>query len=111
MTTGNKHLSKRSKSDALKYLEKLTGGPLTFAELVESTRTSEEMSQTDFARKLHISKANLCDIEKGRKPVSLVRAARFARTLGYPVELWVQIALQDEVTASGLKLHVFVEAA
>ncbi len=44
---------------------------------------SEEMSQVEFAKQLGISRSHLCDIEKGRKSVSVARAARFAKILGY----------------------------
>ena len=68
---------------ALEFLEKHRGGPITFADVFESTRLGEEMSQVAFAKKLKISRSHLNDIEKGRKVVSPGRAARFAKILGY----------------------------
>ncbi len=103
--------SAHSKSEAMQFLESLTEGPLTFAEALTSVRLGEEMSQAAFARKLGISRANLCDIEKRRKHVSPERAARFARLLGYSEEFWVMLALQDQVDAAGLKMKVSVTAA
>jgi antitoxin HigA-1 len=94
--------------EAMAFLEKLSGGPLTFAKLLWSIRLSDEIIQTDFARKLGISRAHLCDIEKGRKHVAPGRAAKFARILGYPVTQFVRIALSDLVRADGLKLEVHV---
>jgi hypothetical protein len=53
----------------------------------------------------------LCDIEKGRRAVSVERAAEWARKLGYLEAQYVALALQAEVTAAGLDLKVKVEAA
>ncbi|HWU43612.1 MAG TPA: helix-turn-helix transcriptional regulator [Bdellovibrio sp.] len=102
---------KRKKSDAVKFLEKLTGGPLTFGQLLESIRLGDEISQLRFAEKLGISKSHLCDIEKGRKPVSAFKASEYAKILGYSNEQFVRLALQDEVNRLGLKLKVIIESA
>lgn len=103
--------TKRKKSDAVKFLENLSGGPLNLGEFIESIRLGEEFSQIKFAEKLEISKSHLCDIEKGRKPVSAARAAEFAKKLGYSPEQFVRLALQDELNRSGLKLKINIEAA
>ena len=91
--------------DAEEYLEKLNG-PLTLGRVMCATREGEEMSQQDFAAKLGLSKSHLCDIEKGRKVVSPERAAHFARVLGYPIRLYVQLALQDELRRTKLRFEV-----
>jgi transcriptional regulator with XRE-family HTH domain len=81
-------------------------GPLTFADMLESHRTCDEISQKDLASKLGISQSSLCDLEKGRKIPSPKRAAQIARALGYPPELWVLTALQDQVNEAGIKLKL-----
>ena len=103
--------AKTQSQQARKYLEKLSGGPLTFGGLLTAIREGEEMAQVDFAEKLGISRSHLCDIEKGRKVVAAARAARFARILGYSPESFVALALQAQVNEAGLKLNVTVEAA
>jgi antitoxin HigA-1 len=101
----------KHKSEAVKLLEKLTGGPLTLGRAIESIRKSEDLSQDECARKLGVSKSHLCDVEKGRKTVSPERAAKWARILGYPESVMVQLALQGELDAAGLKYRVAIEAA
>ena len=49
----------KKKSDAVKFLEKIAGGPLTIASLLESIRMSDDVSQSAFAKKLKISKSPL----------------------------------------------------
>ena len=101
----------RNKSDAIKLLERLAGGPLTLGRAIESVRASEGLSQDECARKLGISKSHLCDVEKGRKTVSPERAARWARILGCPESVLVKLAIQAELDAAGLKYKVAIEAA
>ena len=49
----------------LEVLEKKFG-PMTVALFIRSIREADGVSQTDFAKKLKISRANLCDIEQKR---------------------------------------------
>jgi len=104
--------TKRGKrSAALQFLEKRAGGPLTLGRLLEAIRVGDEISQAEFARMLGISRSHLCDIEHGRKSVSLTRAMKFAQILGYPADQFVRLALQSMVDEVGLDLQVRVEAA
>jgi transcriptional regulator with XRE-family HTH domain len=99
------------KSDAVRFLEKLTGGPVTLGRFLEAVRVGDELTQPAFAKRLGLSRSHLNDIEKGRKAVSPERAARFAKILGYSEARLVKLALQDLVNRGGLKLHVDVKAA
>ncbi len=100
-----------SSRDAASFLEDLLGGPLTIGTALRTTREAVEMSQVDFARRLGISKAHLCDIEKGRKAVSPGRAARFAKVLKHSRTLFVRLALQSQLEEAGLDMVVRVDAA
>jgi len=102
---------KTTKSDAVRILEKLTGGALTLGRLLQSIRTGEDVTLAVFAKRLKVSRQNLCDIEKGRKLVSPERAARFAHTLGYSEAQFVALALQSLVDQADLNLKVEVKAA
>ncbi len=101
----------KKKSDAMKLLEKLAGGPLTLARAIESVRKSEGLSQDECSKKLGVSKSHLCDVEKGRKTVSPERAAKWARVLGYPESVLVKLSIQAELDAAGLKYKVEIDAA
>jgi transcriptional regulator with XRE-family HTH domain len=94
-----------------KLEERILGGPLTFGAAVEALRVGEELTQVEFAKKLHVSKQYLCDVEKGRRRVSPEQAAKFAAAFGHPPIVLVRLALQDAVRAGGLKLKVIVDAA
>jgi antitoxin HigA-1 len=104
-------ITKYKKGSAMKYIENLTGGPLSLGELLEAIRLADDISQVDFAKKLNISKSHLCDIEKGRKTVSLERASKLARMLGYSEEQFVRLALQEQIQKAGLDYIISLKAA
>ena len=99
------------KSAAIKFLDELSGESLTFGQMIEALRKSDEISQVELARRMKISRARLCDIEKGRRSVKPAQAAQFARVMGYHPAHFVAQALEDQVREAGLKLRVTVEAA
>lgn len=99
------------KSETRKFLEKITGGPVTLGKLIEAIRLGEEVSQAEFAKHLKISRSHLNDIEKGNKAVSPERAARFAKALGHSEVRFVELSLQSLVDEAGLKLKVVVDVA
>ena len=70
-------------------------GPMSVGLFIRSFREADDSSQVDFAKKLKISRANLCDIEKGRKLISAERAAKFAKQLKVPETTLIKLALQD----------------
>lgn len=84
-------------------------GPMTLASFLKSWRLSEELSQHDFAVMLHMSAANLCDIEKGRKGVSPKKAMEIAKIIGYSPKVMVELVLNDLLRDSGLKFDVTVK--
>jgi len=94
------------KSETLKFLEKLTGGPVTLGKLIESIRLGEEQSQAQFSKQLKISRSHLNDIEKGNKAVSPARASRFAKMLGHSQERFVELALPSLADKAGLKFNL-----
>lgn len=106
MSTGNK-----KKSDSLKLLESISGGPVSLGRLLEAIRRGEELTQPEFAKLLGISKSHLNDIEKGRKTVSPERAARFAKALGYSEKRFVKLSLQSQLDQYGLRFRVELDAA
>ncbi|MBF0365299.1 MAG: helix-turn-helix transcriptional regulator [Oligoflexia bacterium] len=64
--------TKKNRSTDAVFREML--GHVSFGEVLESERISLGLTQTVFAKKLGISKQELCDIEKGRRSISLVSA-------------------------------------
>lgn len=103
-------ITKNKKTYGLDDLEKRIG-KRTVGAFLRAWRLSYEISQVDFATKLGISRANLCDIEKGRKGVSVEKAIEIAKKLGYSENVLVEMALQEQVNAAGLKREVSLKPA
>ena len=71
----------------------------------------DELTQVDFAEKLGVSKQYLCDVEHGRRSVSIPMAAEWANKLGYSRDQFVRLSIQDVLDKSRLKMIVQVKAA
>jgi transcriptional regulator with XRE-family HTH domain len=85
-----------------------TFGMPTVGEILAAHRENHSLSQVELARRLGISRQNLCDIEKGRAPVSVARALKFSKVLGGPDDYFVQAAVQEELRRVGSTLTVKV---
>ena len=79
--------------------------------MISSLRMCDEITQSEFARRLGVSRSHLCDVEKGRKLVSPERAAAWAKILGFPPTVFVKLVLQEQLDRAGVKMSVQVEAA
>lgn len=86
-------------------------GVMSVALFLKAFRESEGLSQTEYAKKLGLSRANLCDLEKGRKQISPERAAKIAKKIGVPEKVLIQLAIQDSLQTANLKYVVQLKAA
>src|SRR3954452_20964186 len=102
-----KRAAKRAgKSDAMKFLDKLIGEPISFGRLVRTTRETDDYTLATLASKLGVSRQYLSDIEHGRRNVSVETAAKRGELLGYAASYWVQVALQTGLDANHLPYRV-----
>lgn len=83
-------------------------GPLTFALFMRVSRNLLGLAQEEFGKKLGLSRANICDIEKGRQLVSTEFAVKVARKAGLPEKIALQACLQDQVYKAGSEANVAV---
>lgn len=81
-------------------------GPMTVGLFIRAMRDVQGVSQLDLSKKLKISKAHLCDIERGRRFISPDRAAKFAKIIKVPESTLVQLALQDLLREAKLNYSV-----
>ncbi len=86
-------------------------GRITFGRFLQSWRESEGMNQTQFAKKIGLSSANLCDLEQGRRIPSPERAKKIAKKLGLPEKGLIAIALEDALHREGLMYTVELKDA
>ncbi len=102
--------TKKIKPYGVKEMEK-EFGVLTVARMLIAHRLGEEMNQKDFAKLLGITSASLCDMEKGRKIPSPIRAAKIAKKLGMHELSWIQMAIQDQLRKDKIYCKVTLEKA
>jgi transcriptional regulator with XRE-family HTH domain len=86
-------------------------GAMTLSSFLASWRESLGVTQAAFAKKIGISAANLCDIEKGRQLVSPKKAAEIAKKIGYSETVLVELVINEQLAIDGLKLRVKAEVA
>ncbi len=98
------------KKHGVKDLEKRLG-TLTVGEMLRTWRVTEELSLKAFGKKIGMSVANLCDIEKGRKGVSPEKAEQIAGAIGVPAALFIRLSIQESLRAAGLKYTVEIKPA
>ena len=92
-------------------LEKITKiKKLTLRGFLKTIRMADEISLKDFAETLGISSSHLCDIEKGRKAVSISRALEFAEKLGHSKDQFVSLAIQDLIDEAGIECEFHLDA-
>lgn len=103
-------MSIKKKKYGLKAIED-TYGKLTIADFLRSWRLSEELNQREFAEKLKMSPANLCDIECGRKGISIEKALEISTKIGYPPAALIKIVLQDQLASAGVELEIILKNA
>ena len=106
----NKALLKPGGHDALFELSRFGDSP-TFGQLIKSLRVCDEISQTELAVKLGISKQHLSAIERGKKAVSAARAVKFAEVMKYPSDQFVIAAIEDELREAGITLRFNIKKA
>lgn len=94
------------KSVSLSQVLRKKYGRVSFARFLVSWRLCEEMTQVQFAKKLGISPANLCDLEQGRRIPTPDRARKIAKKLGLPEMGLVAKALEDILYREGMKYSV-----
>ncbi|MFN8790504.1 MAG: helix-turn-helix transcriptional regulator [Bdellovibrionales bacterium] len=86
-------------------------GPFTFATFMLGIRTTLNLTQVQMAKKLGISRAALCEIEKGRTLVSASAAVRYAKKAGFSITVALEACLQDQLRKANIKRRVRIEEA
>lgn len=94
--------------DANQVFEKIHG-LFSFATFMLGIRTTMGFSQVEMAKKLGISKAALCEIEKGRTLVGPKTAVRYARKAGFSETVAIEACFQDQLRKVNIKKKVRIQ--
>lgn len=96
------------KSDARKFIEKLTG-PLTIGMLIRSHRTLYDLTQAQLAKKLKVTVSYISDLENDRKDISLKQAKEIALKLERPVSQFVRVWMEQKAREAGLDFEDIIK--
>ncbi|MBF0363907.1 MAG: helix-turn-helix transcriptional regulator [Oligoflexia bacterium] len=99
----------KNKSNALTFLEKHNKGPLTFGQALAAIRETEEISQSQLARDISVSRGIICDIEKGRRMATVPLAIKIAKYLEYPPESFLVLLFKDQLRKERLGNKFIIE--
>jgi transcriptional regulator with XRE-family HTH domain len=97
-------MAKNKKAELI--LMKILEGRMSFAMLLRSIRTRDDLTQKELADILEVTVSHISDIENGRKFVSVERAYEFAQKLKDSEKFFVAVALQDQVNQADLDFKV-----
>lgn len=84
---------------------------MSFGGLVRSLRKSDEIPQTELAKRLEVSKSFLSDDENNRKDVGILFAKKVADALGYSIEPLVELLIRDQLRKQNLNYIVELKCA
>jgi transcriptional regulator with XRE-family HTH domain len=82
----------------------------SFSEFVRDIRECDEISQTELAKRMRVSRQFINAVENDKANVSLEMAIKIARALGYPYEAFIEVFLNDMLRKSGIKKIVHLES-
>jgi len=85
--------------------------PFSFATFMLGIRTTLDLSQVEMAKRLGISKAALCEIEKGRTLVSPQAAIRYAKKARFSETVALEACFQDQLRKAKVRKRVRIEDA
>lgn len=101
MTTKQSTSAREALKDVLKT---------SFGEFVRDIRECDELSQTELAKRMRVSRQFINAVERDKANISLEMAIKIARALGYPYEAFVEIFFNDMLRKSGIKKIVHLES-
>ncbi len=82
----------------------------SFGKFVRDIRECDEISQTELAKRMRVSRQFVHAIENDKATISLGMAIKISRALGYPYESFVEVFLNDMLKKSGIKKVVHLES-
>lgn len=102
MTTKKTIPAREALKDILKY---------SFGKFVRDIRECDDISQTELAIRMHVSRQFINAVETDKANVSLEMVIKITHALGYPHEAFVEIFLNDMLRKAGIKNIVHLDKA
>lgn len=91
-----------------RFLAGLRGDSASFGRVLETVRAAEGLTQAELGERLGLSRARVCDYEKGRRVVTPKVAAAIARAFDYDPAAFIAFALEETLHLDGFDYTVIV---
>ena len=75
----------------------------SFGKFVRDIREDDEISQTELAKRMTVSRQFINAVEQDKANVSIQMAIKIAQSLGYHHEAFVEVLLNDLLKKAGIK--------
>ena len=82
---------------------------VSFGELVRSMRLTDEITQSELAKRLEVSRQFLNAVELGKSQVGLDFAKRVADALGYSAEPFAEILVKEQLRKAGIDCDIILK--
>jgi transcriptional regulator with XRE-family HTH domain len=82
----------------------------SFGKFIRDIRECDEISQTELAKRMKLSRQFINAVERDKANVSLQMVIKIAHALGYPQEAFIEIFLNDMLRKSGIEKVVHLES-
>ena len=98
--------TKKKAFNAMTELDKLTQDKISISSTIRALREASHISQSTLAQKLGVSRSVMCDIENGRRIVSIETAMKIAKELHSSTNGLIALAIEDMAKRSGIKFKM-----
>lgn len=92
-------------SSALNFMDELAG-PTTIGMLLRAYRTRNELSQKELGKIIKQTVSYVSDLERDKKPISLLQVKEIAQRLGESVGLYAKIWIKQELCEAEIDAEV-----
>ena len=82
----------------------------SLGEVIRSLRECDEILQIDLAKQLNVSRQFLSDVEHDRKIVGVEFAKKLSKSMGYPIEMFLQAIIDAQLKRAGIKCNVQISS-
>lgn len=95
-------------SSALNFMEELVG-PTTIGMLLRAYRTRNNLSQKELGKIIKQTVSYVSDLERDKKPISLLQIKEIAQRLGESVGLYAKVWIKQELSEANIDAEVDIK--
>ena len=83
----------------------------TLGSMIQALRLCDEISQTDLAQRIGVSRQFMSNVEKNKAAIGIAFIKKVSAALGYPIEPFLELYFRDQLLKEGINSSVSVVAS